>query len=185
MLTAVIRTDIGAAESGRRLAVTLASLVPAVAEGVVRDGWILAEASGDELAAIADAAGCDLVCAPLPEALRRAVAGAAGDWLLMLEAGSAPEPGWWVEASQFVGPAANGKCATFGYADPRYSLAGRWAEWRSGTRRWLGMGPHPMQGLIAPKRAVAAELRHEKRLRFPPRLPAPVSTLRARTVVSR
>jgi|SoiMethySBSTD1v2_1073268.scaffolds.fasta_scaffold1988131_2 hypothetical protein len=92
MITALILTEGGGIEP---LAATLASLVPAVAAGLVADAVVLDLGAASEIAAVADGVGA----AHVRIAERRSVwaAGAAvarRDWLFCLAAGDVPQEGW-------------------------------------------------------------------------------------------
>jgi len=91
MLTAAILAVGGDEE---RLARTLASLMPAVLEGFLREAAVVDGSRSPGPALIADHAGCALV----PD-LRAAAQAARCDWLLILEAGARLEEGW-VEAAR-------------------------------------------------------------------------------------
>lgn len=135
------------------LARTLASLVPAVAEGVLRDAVILDTGDRQAVAAIADAAGCRHLHGPLAETLPRAAADLHGPWIMMLAPGVVLEHDWFREVADFAergeaGGQASRLCACFAYASARYGLAARLREaWRFLRSNLLGL-PHPGQGLI-------------------------------------
>lgn len=81
---------------------TMAALVPAAIEGLVRD-VTLAGLAGGELGHIADHAGCVLSESGDPaEVLREALAAARGQKLLVIRAGRAPEAGFIEEISDFL-----------------------------------------------------------------------------------
>ncbi|MCU0885747.1 MAG: hypothetical protein MUC44_12540 [Beijerinckiaceae bacterium] len=89
MLTALVlaRSKPGA------LAVTLAALVPAVAEGLVSHAVVVlfgADADGER---IADAMGATVIQAGSAP-WREAATIARGEWVVLLEAGDAPDQGW-------------------------------------------------------------------------------------------
>lgn len=70
---------------------TLAALVPATIEGVVRDVTLLQVGSAGGIAGIADEAGCQFVAeADFPAALARSVAGARAPWVFVVAAGTVP-----------------------------------------------------------------------------------------------
>ncbi len=69
---------------------TLAALVPATVEGVVRDVTLLQVGEGS-LAEIADEAGCSMVEEDdFSAALARGVAGARSSWIFVVKAGTVP-----------------------------------------------------------------------------------------------
>jgi hypothetical protein len=97
MITVLIRVTRGP----EALAVTLSSLVPAVAAGLVGDAVVLAPEPDEAVARVADATGATLVVTedrswrPGAEAARR-------DWLLCLEDGDIPQEGWIRVLERFV-----------------------------------------------------------------------------------
>jgi hypothetical protein len=91
--TIVVTSPAGADAKGRAGALmrTLAALVPATVEGVVRDVTLLQVGEGASLAGIADEAGCQIVEErDFPSALARAVAGARSPWIFVVRAGTVP-----------------------------------------------------------------------------------------------
>lgn len=73
------------------LARTLASLVGAAVEGVVRDVTVFDGGSSDHTRRVAEHAGCHFVS---EGAFARVVAAARGEWLLLLEPGARLVEGW-------------------------------------------------------------------------------------------
>jgi len=100
MLSVIIATN----ESERTLVPTLAALVPGATGGVVREVILADPGSRDATAEVADVAGCRLLVsvAQLPERLLEAAEAARSPWLLFLDAGAVPQPGWIEEASRFM-----------------------------------------------------------------------------------
>lgn len=87
MLTVLIETH----NDEEPLARTLAALVPAAVEGVVRDVIVCDRLSVDHTHRVADQAGCVFVAGgDLQAALRRARC----EWILFLEPGARPVEGW-------------------------------------------------------------------------------------------
>jgi rSAM/selenodomain-associated transferase 2 len=88
----------------RTLAQTLAALVPAVVEGVVREAIVVDGGSTDETRAIAEAAGTRLIEAERGRGaqLEAGASAARGDWLLFLHADTVLDPGWAEEAQGFI-----------------------------------------------------------------------------------
>ena len=81
----------GRSAAAAPLARTLAALVPATVEGVIRDVLLLSLPDDREVAALADEAGCRLVDgSDFGEALARAVAAARSMSLFVLRAGTVP-----------------------------------------------------------------------------------------------
>ncbi len=100
MLSAVI----AASDSARALVPTLACLVPGATAGVLRDVIVADPGSSDEVAEVADIAGCRLFVAPGSRgaSLTAAAQSARGPWLMFLPAGVVLEPSWIAEAVRFV-----------------------------------------------------------------------------------
>jgi hypothetical protein len=97
MITALIRVTQGP----EALAMTLSSLVPAVAEGLVADAVILVAARDEAIARVAEAAGATLVLSPAlswDEGAQRA----RREWLLCLDDGDMPQEGWIRVLDRFV-----------------------------------------------------------------------------------
>lgn len=86
MLTVLIETR----NSEEGLARTLASLVPAAIEGVVRDVIVCDHGSTDQTYRVAEHAGCHLVNGGIAAAVKQA----KGEWLLVLEPGARLLDGW-------------------------------------------------------------------------------------------
>jgi len=140
MLSAVVP----ALNAEARLPDCLASLRPGADELVVVDGG-----STDRTAALAEAAGAQLVRARRGRGLQLAAGAAAarGDWLLFLHADTRLERGWQAEAQAFMA-ARDGQAAAFTLALDDAAGAARRLErivaWRS---RALGL-PYGDQGLL-------------------------------------
>lgn len=101
MLSVVIPTH----DSEEALARTLASLVPAAAEGVVREVVVADAGSRDGTAIVADAAGCTLIEARGTWTARLDAGVAAArraPWFLMLAPAVFLEGDWFREAAAFV-----------------------------------------------------------------------------------
>lgn len=97
MITVVVRAEHGA----EALAVTLAALVPAVADGLVGDAVVLARAPDDEIAAVADALGAKLLVGA-DGTWASAARVARRDWILCLSAGDVPGEGWIRALDRFI-----------------------------------------------------------------------------------
>jgi hypothetical protein len=87
MITAIIL----ASHDANALTRTLNALIGAAVEGLVRDVVVVASHDNEMAAKLADQAGCALV---LPVEFAAAVRAAKGGWLMLLQSGALPEPGW-------------------------------------------------------------------------------------------
>jgi hypothetical protein len=83
------------------LAVTLSTLVPAVAAGLIGDAVILAGKPDDTIGKVADAAGATLIVTP-DGSWKRGAQAARRDWLLCLDDGDIPQEGWIRVLDRFV-----------------------------------------------------------------------------------
>jgi hypothetical protein len=91
MITGLVLVERGV----EALAVTLAALVPGVAEGLVGDAVVIARAPDDGVARVADATGATLlVLGPGDDPWRAAAPLARRDWLFCLQDGDVPAEGW-------------------------------------------------------------------------------------------
>jgi glycosyltransferase involved in cell wall biosynthesis len=163
MISVVIST----LDNEELLAHSLAALVPAAAEGIVREVVVVDGGSRDGTLAVADAAGCTIrfakgsVGARLAEGARQAH---RGDWLLFVKPGMVFAHRWEAEAVLFADRAAR---------------SGRGAEvaavFRHGGDGLLGIGvlsrmsgfagrlagiPHPHEPLLVPRRLYEASGGH-------------------------
>lgn len=167
------------AGDGQKLARTLMSVFPAIAEGVVRDGFVLAVDQAGEDERIADAAGCEFVSGPLGQSSAMVLDRVRADYVLFLLAGAELEADWWREAAQFVERSGHGnrRSAAFAFATHDYGLAARLAEWGSAARSRLLGRADPRQGMIAHKDLI----RNARGAgRFPPRPSGRMILLRSR-----
>ncbi|MEI2386500.1 glycosyltransferase [Breoghania sp. JC706] len=142
---------------------TLAALVPASAEGIVREVVVADAGSCDMTETIAEAAGCRWIAAEGPRGARlQAGAGAVrrGEWLLFLEPDTVLDPGWYREVSKFVERVertgrGDRQAACFRAANDELGIKARVAEGISWLRcRILGVG-HARQGLLLSRRFYA------------------------------
>lgn len=86
---------------------TLAALVPAAVEGVLRDLTIAAASGIEGLERIADHAGCELVeAATAQAALVTALKGTRENNVFLIRAGRAPETGFADELAELIGEGA-------------------------------------------------------------------------------
>lgn len=91
MLTAVIRAD----GSPNALAATFAVLIPAVAEGFLGHAVVVDAAGDAAVERLADATGASYLRSVAGEGgWHLGAAQARGDWLVLLDAGDAPQPQW-------------------------------------------------------------------------------------------
>ena len=116
MITAIIET----CDNEVGLAHTLAALVPAATEGIVREVVVIDHGSSDGTLTVADVAGCTIIEADKVGGDPRysAAAEARGDWLLFLSPVAALAPGWQNAALAFIDQAlvtgrAQSRVATF------------------------------------------------------------------------
>jgi hypothetical protein len=90
MLTAVIRAD----GPPSLLAATFAVLIPAVADGFLGHA-VVVDAGGDrDIERLADATGASYLRTGAAEGWHLGAAQARGDWLILLDAGDAPQSHW-------------------------------------------------------------------------------------------
>ena len=133
MITAIIETQ----NDEVRLAHSLAALVPAATEGVIREVIVVDHGSRDGTLIVADAAGCQIVRGG-DEALRRAVEDARGEWLLFLAPSAVLAPGWQSEALVFIDRALMTGRARASVAAVRRGRLDR--RWFARLRLWLAPG---------------------------------------------
>ncbi|MFC7053593.1 glycosyltransferase [Hansschlegelia quercus] len=154
MLSVVIPTR----NDERALVSTLAALVPAAAEGVVRNVIVADGGSTDATLEVADLAGCDAVCrsGPRCDGLNAAARGSKGPWLMFLEAGVVLEEGWHREVSALVdvierAGETDRRAAVFRFGFDGFGSSARNAELLAGLWGLLTGLPRPEQGLIIHK----------------------------------
>ncbi len=142
----------------RTLAHTLAALVPAVVEGVVREAVVVDGGSSDETCAIAEAAGTRLIEAERGRGaqLEAGASAARGDWLLFLHADTVLDPGWAEEAQGFIERVESGRrgeaAATFRFALDDDGAMPRLVERLVALRCRLFGLPYGDQGLLISRR---------------------------------
>jgi len=134
---------------------TLSSLVPGVAQGLVRELIVADAGSSDETLAIVDAAGGDSFTSSGARGLcfRQGAARARSPWLLFMPAGSVLEEGWVREVSHFLDLAARldskgPQAALFRFGLEDFGVKPALAEWRARARLAARMGPRPEQALL-------------------------------------
>ncbi|MFO1147717.1 MAG: glycosyl transferase [Alsobacter sp.] len=129
---------------------TLAALVPAAADGLLRDVLLAGAAESDFLQRVADAAGCGLL--PIAGGRAAAVASGArqvkGPWVLVLEPGLVPGGDWMAETEAFIEEAGDGDAAAYSLA-PRGPLRQQIRSHAINWRCQLTGRAHPLQGLVA------------------------------------
>ncbi|MES0809572.1 glycosyltransferase [Roseibium sp. SCPC15] len=153
MISVVIATENSEAE----LVHALSALVPAAAEGVVREVIIVDAGSSDNTEKVADAAGCVWASCPGTSRSERLNHGASiarrGDWLLFLRPETLLESGWHHEAQAFIeraGRAPNGPqtVASFRLRFEAFGLSARITETVAAVRSQLLGMPYGNQGLL-------------------------------------
>jgi glycosyltransferase involved in cell wall biosynthesis len=139
MLSVIIPTR----DSERALVHTLAALVPGATAGLVREVIVADGGSRDETEQVADIAGCVFLSSgqSLGVRLQAAAKKARGEWLMFLEPGVVPGPGWIEDTAAF----AQGRGESAVFSMPRAGLTG----W---MRLILAPLPSREQGLIIRKR---------------------------------
>jgi rSAM/selenodomain-associated transferase 2 len=153
----VISVIIPTLNAEKRLAETLAALVPAAVDGLVRDVIIVDGGSTDRTAAIADDAGAAFIVRTggrghqLATGARRA----KFPWLLFLHADTVLEPGWEREACTFMAAVDGGKrplsAAAFRFALDDVGARARTLEALVALRCAVLRLPYGDQGLLIPR----------------------------------
>ena len=140
------------------LAETLAALVPAAVDGLIREAIVVDGGSSDRTLAIVDSAGAELVRAGggRGSQLAAGAAKARFPWLLFLHADTALAPGWEREASQFMERVDTGArpvaAAAFRFALDDMGARPRVLERLVALRCSCLRLPYGDQGLLIPKR---------------------------------
>jgi rSAM/selenodomain-associated transferase 2 len=143
------------AEAG--LAQTLAALVPAAVEGLVREVIVVDGGSTDRTAAIADDAGVAFATCSGGRGCQLAAGAAKArfPWLLFLHADTVLDPGWEREAAAFMEATDTGRrapaAAAFRFALDDDGLSPRLLERAVALRCALLRLPYGDQGLLLPK----------------------------------
>ena len=166
------------------LARTLSSVVPAIPQGIVRDGWIIDTGSNSEIAAIADIAGCFHEKGAALELLPEIAQKCASDWLLILNAGVVLEEGWWREVAEFMEVYATGQdvnivAARFVYANQQYGIRARITEWTAAMAAYVPLVARHKNALIARRQSIAGKAIQT----FPPGIRGKSITLRAKAII--
>lgn len=101
MISALIPTH----NSEHRLVLTLSALVPASAEGILKEVIIADEGSSDGTEVVADASGADFVSttaksgSALAQGLKQCT---RSNWILVIQPGAILQAGWQAEAAAFI-----------------------------------------------------------------------------------
>ncbi len=135
------------------LARSLAALVPAVVEGVVREVIIADGGSQDDTAHIAEAVGARLVGAPAGRGpqLAEGARAARSDWLLFVHADTVLEHDWHREAERFIEEVTRGarpRAAAFRFALDDRGARPRYLEAMVSLRCVIFRLPYGDQGLL-------------------------------------
>ncbi len=139
------------------LVATLAALVPATVDGVVREVIIVDGGSNDATIAIAEAAGAGVLITSRGRGEQLTAGGAAAkhDWLLFLHADTVLEAGWHEEVAALIDAVRAGArpatAAAFQYALNDDGLIPRLMERGVRLRCALFRLPYGDQGLLIPR----------------------------------
>ncbi|PVB63034.1 glycosyltransferase [Labrenzia sp. 011] len=152
MISVIIPTK----NSETELVHALSALVPAAAEGVIREVIVVDGGSSDNTERVADAAGCEWVCLHAARSERLsfgATRARRGEWLLFLHPETILENGWHHEAQAFVdraSRASNGDrtAASFRLRYESFGLGARVSESIAALRSQLLGMPYGNQGLL-------------------------------------
>jgi hypothetical protein len=154
MLSVVIPT----LDSEEALARTLAVLVPAAADGIVREVVVVDGGSSDATALVAEGTGCQFMNSSGSVGARLqlgADVATRGEWLMFLMPGVLFDGGWFADFRALVeriDRSGNGPMAVcFTYDSDDFGAAARLNASLTRLRRWLTGVPHPVQGLILPR----------------------------------
>jgi glycosyltransferase involved in cell wall biosynthesis len=131
------------------------SLIGATMHSVVREVIVADGGSNDDTIAIADAAGAHIVRGGKTRASQLAAGGnvARGDWILFLHPETALDPGWEVEAGNFMSRVTleHQRAAAFRFGLDEFGAPARRREAMVALRCWLFKLPYGDQGLLIPK----------------------------------
>ena len=139
--------------AAKGLAPTLAALVPAAADGLVREVIISDGGSSDQTLEIADAMGCRIIRGSRGRG-QQLIAGALearGPWLLFLHADTALSSGFEREVSAFmeqVDMSGEEKAAAFAFALDSFAWQARFLEMMVALRCVVFRLPYGDQGLL-------------------------------------
>ena len=141
----------------RTLVATLAALVPAAVDGLLREVIVADGGSTDATLAIADAAGCGIVRAEPGRGVQLAAGAAAArsGWLLFLHADTVLDPEWAAAARRFIAAAereGGERAAAFRFALDEPGARARLLERFVALRCLLFALPYGDQGLLISRR---------------------------------
>jgi rSAM/selenodomain-associated transferase 2 len=154
----MISVIIPALNAESTLAATLGALVPAVADGLIREAIVVDGGSSDGTATVVEAAGADLVSADGGRGSQLAAGAqrARFPWLLFLHADTMLTPGWEREATLFMERVDEGArpvaAAAFRFALDDIGFKPRALERLVALRCTTLRLPYGDQGLLIPKR---------------------------------
>jgi hypothetical protein len=125
----MISVVIPAEGNEQQVVATLAALVPGAAAGVVREVVLVDRAGSDDIARVADVAGCHFLKFEGSRAAAMATGArqTRGPWLMFLQAGAVLDHSWIDEAGQFmqsVAMSGRQRAGVFRYARAPYTPAG-------------------------------------------------------------
>jgi rSAM/selenodomain-associated transferase 2 len=158
MIPAMISVVIPTLNAQDELGPTLAALVPAAIEGLVREVVIADGGSSDATEKIADEAGARLVrCeAGRGPQLAQGAREAKGRWLLFLHSDTVLQPGWEREVFRHIQAVerveAPDKAAAFRFSLDDDGLLPAYLQWAVGIRCRLLKMPYGDQGLLISRR---------------------------------
>ena len=156
--TAMISVIIPTLNAEASLAQTLATLVPAAADGLIREAIVADGGSTDGTAAIAEAAGANIVMASGGRGGQLAAGAmrARFPWLLFLHADTVLAPGWERETTRFMQRIDEGSeppaAAAFRFAFDDHGWRPRLWERGVALRCAALRLPYGDQGLLIPRR---------------------------------
>jgi rSAM/selenodomain-associated transferase 2 len=154
MISVVIPTLNAQAELGR----TLAALVPAAIEGLVREVVVVDGGSSDVTCKIVDEAGARLIQSEPGRGLQLAEGArqAKGRWLLFLHSDTVLQPGWEEEAFRHIQLVESveepDRAAAFRFALDDDGLMATYLRWAVGIRCRIFKMPYGDQGLLISRR---------------------------------
>jgi rSAM/selenodomain-associated transferase 2 len=158
MIPAMISVVIPTLNAQDELGPTLAALVPAAIEGLVREVVIADGGSSDATEKIADEAGARLVHCQAGRGQQLALGAreAKGRWLLFLHSDTVLQPGWEAEVFRHIQAVerveAPDKAAAFRFSLDDDGLMPAYLQWAVGIRCRILKMPYGDQGLLISRR---------------------------------